>query len=175
MYKTLVSILLVMTLSGCTSGESLVEEIDTTTQPTVASTPQSALDRHNAIRAEVFRGATMNWDETLALSAQEYANYLASSGKFEHDNSQYGENLFVSSQNAGFVDAINNWYKEKAYYNYADNSCVGVCGHYTQMIWRDSTQLGCAKATYTTGSYKGWSVIVCRYNPAGNYTGERPY
>ncbi|KIM06666.1 MAG: hypothetical protein KU28_07890, partial [Sulfurovum sp. PC08-66] len=86
MYKTLVSILLVMTLSGCTSGESLVEEIDTTTQPTVASTPQSALDRHNAIRAEVFSGATMNWDETLALSAQEYANYLASSGKFEHDN-----------------------------------------------------------------------------------------
>ena len=170
-YKTIFSILLAAALYGCTSGESLVEE----THPTVISTPQSALDRHNAIRAEVFSGAVMSWSDTLALSAQEYANTLASSGKFEHGNSGYGENLFASSQNAGFVDAINDWYKEKAYYNYTNNSCVGLCGHYTQMVWRDSTQLGCAKAIYTTGNYRGWSVIVCRYNPAGNYRGESPY
>ena len=118
----------------------------------------------------------MSWSETLAATAQEYANYLASTGEFKHDEkSDYGENLYASSQDATYVEAIDSWYAERVYYNYADNSCSGTCGHYTQMIWRDSQQLGCAKATYTKGQYQGWSVVVCRYDPAGNYIGERPY
>jgi len=143
---------------------------------TIPSTPQSAIDRHNEIRAEVFSGSTVVWNETVATTAQEYANYLASNGKFEHDyGSGYGENLFYSSYNSNYVDAINSWYGEKSSYNYSDNSCNGMCGHYTQMIWKDTTEIGCAKATYTTGNYKGGTIIVCRYNPQGNYVGEKPY
>ena len=149
---------------------------DTTT--TVPSTPQSAVDRHNEIRAEVFSGSTVVWNETLASTAQEYANYLASNGKFEHDyGSGYGENLYASSNESTYVDAINSWYGEKSNYNYSNNSCATntMCGHYTQIIWKNSTEIGCGQATYTTGNYKGGTVTVCRYNHAGNYVGEKPY
>ncbi|SHO80804.1 SCP-like family protein [hydrothermal vent metagenome] len=136
---------------------------------------QDAVDRHNEIRGEIYNGSLIKWSDDLANSAKDYANYLASIGEFKHDNSDYGENLFLSSYNSTYVDAINSWYEEKFDYNYQNNSCNGVCGHYTQMIWANSTELGCAKAIYSTGNYKGYTLIICRYNPAGNYIGEKPY
>ena len=43
-------------------------------------------------------------------------------------------------------------------------------GHYTQMIWKNTTGVGCALATG-----RAWDVLVCRYDPPGNYMGEAPY
>jgi len=140
------------------------------------STPQSATQLHNDIRAEVFNGDKVVWSRVLATSAQEYANYLISTDKFEHDtSSNYGENLYISSLDASYLDAIECWYKEKDDYNHYNNSCNDVCGHYTQLVWRDTTEIGCAKARYTKGNHKNNTVIVCRYNPPGNYMGEEPY
>ena len=136
---------------------------------------QDAVDRHNEIRGEVYSGSLIEWNNGIAKSAQDYADYLASTGEFKHGNSDYGENLFLSSYNSSSVDAINSWYEEKSNYDYSDNSCNGVCGHYTQIIWKNSTELGCAKATYSTGKYKDYTLIVCRYNPVGNYTSQKPY
>ena len=138
---------------------------------------QDIVDIHNDIRAEVFYGYKLVWSNSIADSAQEYANYLASTGKFEHDNSRYGENLYASSTQVDYIDAIDNWYDEIYNYDYDSNSCIDgyICGHYTQMIWRDTTEIGCGKATYKHGNFKGGTIIVCRYNPAGNYVGERPY
>jgi hypothetical protein len=45
-----------------------------------------------------------------------------------------------------------------------------VVGHYTQMIWRGTTRIGCALA-----SSRRWDVLVCRYGPPGNFIGEMPY
>jgi hypothetical protein len=42
-------------------------------------------------------------------------------------------------------------------------------GHYTQMIWRDTHEVGCATAV---GRYE--EFLVCRYSQAGNVYGERP-
>ncbi|SHO80814.1 Pathogenesis-related protein 1C precursor [hydrothermal vent metagenome] len=134
-----------------------------------------AVSRHNEIRAEVFNGSSVVWSDTVATTAQDYANYLASTGKWEHDNSGYGENLYAASETPSYVDAINSWYEEKSDYNYQDNSCNGVCGHYTQIVWKNTTEIGCGKAVYTTGNMRGYTVIVCRYNPPGNYIGEKPY
>ncbi len=146
------------------------------TQTNQAGSAQAAVNRHNAIRAEVFKGAKMSWDSSLAKSAQAYANYLASTGKFEHDKSNsYGENLYASSSSkASYVDAINSWYSEKKYYHYGDGYSPKTA-HYTQMIWKKSTHLGCGKAIYQKGRFKGGTVVVCRYNPPGNYVGENPY
>ncbi|MBN2825562.1 MAG: hypothetical protein JXQ76_09575 [Campylobacterales bacterium] len=178
MFKKLLIVACCVLLSGCIStGESdeALLTIPNINDSSKNDTPQDALNRHNAIRAEVFGGNDMAWDDTLAFGAQAYADYLASTGRFEHDSSGYGENLFAASYNTGYLDAINSWYSEKSSYNYANNSCNGVCGHYTQMVWKNSTKLGCGKATYTKGSYSGGTVVVCRYDPAGNYVGERPY
>lgn len=144
------------------------------------SDQEKAVARHNEIRKEVFSNSDLIWSVEVAQSAQAYADSLAQSGKWEHDtpaNNLYGENLFTASYQVDYVDAINSWYGEKPYYNYADNRCQSskVCGHYTQMIWKNSTEVGCGIAQYTTGSYKDWLVVVCRYNPPGNYIGEKPY
>jgi len=163
-------------LTSCLSTDNDEETTTIVSSGSSSDTPQDALTKHNQIRLELFSDSPMVWDESIAASSQEYANYLASTGKLEHDGSSgYGENLFAASYGVGYSDAIESWYSEKNYYDYASNSCSSVCGHYTQMIWKDSTQLGCGKATYTTGSYQGGTVIICRYNPPGNYIGERPY
>ncbi len=158
------------------SNSSTNNSSSSNTASTQGTSPQAAVNRHNAIRAEVFKGAKMSWDSSLARSAQAYANKLASTGKFEHDrNNIYGENLYAStSARAGYLNAINSWYSEKRYYHYGDKYSSKT-GHYTQMIWKKSTHLGCGKAIYKKGPYKGGAVIVCRYNPPGNYVGENPY
>ncbi len=138
---------------------------------------EDAIRKHNDIRAELYSGSTLEWNQTLALSAQKYADILASNGTFEHSGWGYGENLYASSYESLYSDAINVWYDEKDNYNYADNSCIPgtQCGHYTQMIWKNTNEFGCGKAIYQSGQYQGWTVIVCQYDPPGNYIGEKPY
>jgi len=67
---------------------------------------------------------------------------------------------------------------EKANYNYSANSCSATCGHYTQVVWRNSLRLGCGVKNCTTGSPFGggaWQFWVCNYDPPGNISGQRPY
>jgi pathogenesis-related protein 1 len=45
-----------------------------------------------------------------------------------------------------------------------------VCGHYTQIVWRDTTSVGCAAQSCPQGE-----IWVCDYSPPGNYVGQHPY
>jgi len=141
-------------------------------------TKNKVVSRTNEIRQEVFNGSLIVWSDDVAQSAQNYAEVLASSGAFEHDlNNNYGENLYASSRVASYVDAIDVWYSEKPDYTYENNSCASgkVCGHYTQLIWEESQEMGCGISVYKKGTFKGGVVIVCRYNPPGNFIGEKPF
>ena len=142
-----------------------------------SSTIDDAVNQHNAIRAELYSGSALTWSIALAQSAQDYADVLAANGMFDHSGWGYGENLYAATFSATYTNAINSWYDEKSDYDYASNSCTpgAQCGHYTQIIWQDTTEFGCAKAIYKTGQYTGWTVVVCHYNPIGNYIGQRPY
>ncbi|KAF8019719.1 hypothetical protein BT93_G0422 [Corymbia citriodora subsp. variegata] len=62
---------------------------------------------------------------------------------------------------------------EKPYYNYNSNSCAPgkICGHYTQVVWRNSVLLGCAKAKCATGG----TLVTCNYDPPGNVIGQKSY
>ena len=147
---------------------------------TLTPLPQEAIDvqnRHNQLRAEVYSGGEIAWSVELAASAQACVDSLAQSGEFAHCASGYGENLYASTRDDTYIDAINRWAEEKPYYHYATNSCDDgqTCGHYTQIIWKDSIEVGCGKAQFTTGQYQGWYVIACQYNPPGNYIGQKPY
>ncbi|KAL4295527.1 hypothetical protein GQ457_12G027110 [Hibiscus cannabinus] len=134
--------------------------------------PQDYLDAHNKARAAV-RVGPMTWDNTVAAYAQNYANQRIADCKLVHSGGPYGENLAWSSGGLSGTAAVGLWVNEKADYDYNSNSCAAgkVCGHYTQVVWRNSVRLGCAKVRCNSGG----TFIGCNYAPPGNVVGQRPY
>ena len=145
-----------------------------TTQALPAKKYQSHIDfvdTHNAIRAEV-GVAPLSWNKTLAAYARNYANSRIADCDMEHSGGPYGENLAEGYGQMTGEQAVKFWATEKDHYDYASNSCVNdECGHYTQVVWRNSVHLGCARAK----CHNGWMFVICSYDPPGNYEGERPY
>ncbi|KAJ0963365.1 hypothetical protein J5N97_028487 [Dioscorea zingiberensis] len=134
---------------------------------------QDFINPHNSARDAVGVGS-MTWDTTLEDYAKNYANERIGDCNLVHSGGPYGENLFWGS-GGGFTagDAVNAWVAEKQYYDYDSNSCASgrVCGHYTQVVWRSSTNIGCARVVCNNGGI----FITCNYYPAGNVIGRRPY
>ncbi len=138
------------------------------------------LAAHNAERAQVGTPPLV-WDDTLAAHAAVWAQRLAQLGRLEHsanaDRPGEGENLWMGSA-GGYSPAemVAGWAGEKADFSngtFPDVARSGnwqSVGHYTQMIWRATTAVGCAKASSAQAD-----ILVCRYAPAGNFTGEKPF
>ncbi|XP_008222550.1 PREDICTED: basic form of pathogenesis-related protein 1-like [Prunus mume] len=75
-----------------------------------------------------------------------------------HSQGPYGENLAEGYGEMTGGQAMKFWVTEKPNYDYASNTCVGdVCGHYTQVVWRNSTHVGCARAKCKNG----WMFVIC--------------
>jgi len=127
---------------------------------------------HNEWRAKV-NVSPLEWDETLAKTALKWARQLKKEGcAFKHSRTKgLGENLFMGT--TGFYnpkDVVDSWGNEIENYNYEDNSCSGVCGHYTQIVWATTKKVGCAKI-----KCDGNDIWVCNYDPPGNWVGQKPY
>ncbi|KAI9076753.1 hypothetical protein K1719_041268 [Acacia pycnantha] len=136
--------------------------------------PQDYVIAHNAARSQV-GVPNIAWDDTVAAFAQNYANQRKADCQLVHSGGggRYGENLAWSSGDMSGVDAVKMWVDEKAYYDYNSNSCAAgkQCGHYTQVVWKNSVRVGCAKVRCNNGG----TFIGCNYSPPGNYNGQRPY
>lgn len=135
---------------------------------------------HNQERAELGL-APLRWNAALQQSAQNWADYLAQTGRFEHAPENYfepqGENLWAGTR--GYYSPeqmVDAWAREKRYFRpgrFPDNSTTGRfqdVGHYTQLVWRATLQVGCARA-----ESQEEEILVCRYSEAGNYQGEEPF
>jgi len=159
---------------------------------------QAALDyleAHNRHRRSVPSGQPipnpalpeLTWNQKLA----DYAKWHADQCVWQHSDSTYrssqfggawiGENLAANTgyQTDPFA-VVDRWVAEAADYTYATDSCTAgkQCGHYTQVVWRNTLEVGCAKTLCTTLQGLGWSNAefwVCEYSPGGNYVGQRPY
>ena len=134
--------------------------------------PTVFIDKHNEARAAVGVGL-ISWNATVAAYAQNYANRRTTDCALQHSQGPYGENIAIGyGDGFGPVEAFKLWVDEKTNYDYKSNSCVrDQCLHYTQIVWRDSVQLGCGMAQCKDG----WTFITCNYYPRGNYLGQRPY
>ena len=137
------------------------------------NTPQDYLNAHNVARAR--EGvAAIKWNATVAAYAQRYANLRRADCALIHSNGPYGENLFRGSgKEWSGTEAVQSWVSERQFYNYNTNTCAPskVCGHYTQVVWRKSTSVGCARVKCNSGAI----FITCNYYPPGNYVGQKPY
>ena len=137
------------------------------------------LKAHNEARADVGVGP-LAWSERLAFYAQEWVDHLAStSHRMEHRphsgkwKQEHGENLFMGTAgHYGVVDAVVMWEKEKSAYSGETINCsrLYAYGHYTQLVWKNTRQIGCAKVVCG-----GNVIIVCNYDPPGNVLGQKAY
>ncbi|MFL6765434.1 MAG: CAP domain-containing protein [Sphingomicrobium sp.] len=138
------------------------------------------LSAHNGERAAM-GVPPLEWNSQLAADARAWANQLAETGRFEHSpdehgQGQQGENLWAGTPRAFSPEAmVHLWVTEKSDYRpgvFPNNSRSGDVehvGHYTQLIWRASRQVGCGTAVGAREEF-----LVCRYSEAGNVYGERP-
>lgn len=138
--------------------------------------PTEILAAHNAYRREL-NLPPLIWSEDLAQSAQEWADHLAEKNIFEHSKSNYGENLWKGTANlSSQTNMVDGWGSEKKNFQpgiFPDVSTTGKwsdVGHYTQIVWKNTTTVGCGLATGGRNDF-----FVCHYDPPGNYEEERVY
>lgn len=125
------------------------------------------LEAHNALRAKHCAPA-MTWSRDLEKVAQKWADQLAKKCEFGHSGSDFGENLAAGTSGALDAESVARmWYDEIAGYDFKKGAFSMETGHFTQLVWKNSTRLGCG-----TSTCKGMDIWVCNYDPPGNVQGQ---
>ncbi|QUC17245.1 uncharacterized protein UV8b_01486 [Ustilaginoidea virens] len=121
---------------------------------------------HNYFRAQ-HSADDLVWDENIAQDAQNWANTC----NFYHDSA--GENLGCMSSYDFWGQFTNAWGTERENYNYDDPGFTPETGHFTQVVWKATTSLGCGWAQCSGGHDQAFGYyVVCKYDPPGNYNGQ---
>ncbi|OAQ66760.1 SCP-like extracellular protein [Pochonia chlamydosporia 170] len=113
-------------------------------------------DQHNA--------SAVSWNKTLASFAGAYLQ--KSDCQFEHSGGPYGENLAEGYPNA--TASVEAWGNERDKYDFSDPQFGHDTGHFTQLVWKNTTAVGCDRRLC---GEKGW-YLVCEYWPRGNVVGQ---
>lgn len=134
----------------------------------LADWQKQILDEHNLQRAK-HCSSELSWNATLAAEAQAWADRC----EFEHSSGPYGENLSAGTTQTA-VQAVDGWYSEISDYDFAAPGFQASTGHFTQLVWRGTTQLGCgvARCGNIFPDFGGADYYVCRYLAAGNVQGN---
>ena len=121
---------------------------------------QAALNAHNAARAQ-WGAAPLLWAKTLAS----YAQTVSDTCQFAHSSGPYGENLAIGS-GITCKKAVELWLAEAQYWP-PGGSFSEATGHFSAIMWKSTTQVGCA-----TKNCNGRNFVTCSYNPPGNVIGQ---
>ncbi len=143
---------------------------------------QEILATQNRYRAEV-NVTALNWSENLSLQAQQCADYNAANflpqGRQKHcPKSGFGQNIALASLSLHktLAQMVDQWGEEMRNFingEYPSVSATGSPGdvsHYTQIIWQETTEVGCGRANSS-----GYEILVCDYSPRGNVNGTIVY
>lgn len=86
-------------------------------------------------------------------------------------NSPYGENLYCKFSSGHLIlngkEAVEAWYSEIKDYKFSNPSFSNTTGHFTQVIWKHSKELGVGMAIKN-----GRAFVVANYDPPGNFQGK---
>ena len=133
---------------------------------------RKALEKHNELRKKHGAGELRLSKEICAV-AQEWADKLAASGTLSHrPGNKYGENcaMYMGGMDP-VASSVGQWYAESANYKFDKPGFAMGTGHFTQLVWAGTKELGIAAATTAQGK----TYIVANYNPAGNWEGDFPH
>ena len=124
---------------------------------------QASLAAHNVCRAR--HGVPpLSLNNKLNQLAQQWAEHLLSKSYLEHrPNNKNGENIFMCRRSWAPApqaqEAVDDWYTEIKNY-----TGPGTAGHFTQVVWKASREIGVGVAQGKEGKV----VVVANYSPAGN-------
>lgn len=131
-----------------------------------------ALKSHNVYRAK--HGVPpLKLSKEICGYSKEWADNLAATDSFRHRSERkYGENIFMkwsSDPNHTIAgnEAVDSWYSEIKDHVFGREPTSLKSGHFTQVIWKKSAELGIAWARSRSGKI----IVVANYNPAGNLLG----
>lgn len=138
---------------------------------------------------------TLVWNEQLAEVAQAHADACV----YEHNATRRddyvnagGENIYIGENIAvngttGTLAAFETyaeaqteaWWEEHELWHYQpyQSGTINGAGHFTQMIWANTIEIGCGMASCPgiLPGYTNAALGVCNYGPGGNYSGQHPY
>ena len=171
-------------LTGCATeqGRFVEPRLDIVPPARDAATLRTTMLRaHNDARGAV-GVAPLMWDDALVGSAQRYADEMARTRRFAHaaqpaGAGRQGENLWTGTRGAyRYEEMIAAWVDEAR--DFVNAPTPGFSrtrrwqdvAHYTQIVWRTTTRVGCAMGANARDEY-----LVCRYAPAGNVVGQRAF
>jgi hypothetical protein len=140
---------------------------------------KSLVDLHNQARCEVqpaaSKMAALEWDSDLAEIAQNWVDSCPTSLNRDRTSlypagTYVGENLAYGREPQ---DAVRMWLNQASHFDLASGKCNTVaCGYYTQVVWAESTRIGCATPSHDRCQLK---ILDCYYATGGNQLGKKPY
>ncbi|RSH93415.1 hypothetical protein EHS25_007771 [Saitozyma podzolica] len=151
---------------------------DPTTSSAAAAATSSAassadintlLSLHNNLRAQ-YGASAVTWNDTLAA----YAQADASTCVYGHTGGPYGENIAaIGGSGADITGDFNLWANEAAQYDWNNPGYNDATGHFTQIVWKATTQIGCGWQTCGPDTiFQNFTAdslyLVCEYMARGN-------
>lgn len=142
---------------------------------------------HNEKRALHCNTPALQYSATLEAEAQAFVRGCPTMHSTGSERNQAGENMMWAAgpyvnpdyEDANYELAVETWYgQEVNRYNFATGESTGPTGHFTAIVWRSTTQIGCAvgglhgECNTKFGAVPN-TVIVCRYSTAGNWGGQQ--
>ncbi|WP_321163179.1 CAP domain-containing protein [Sphingomonas sp. Leaf412] len=178
-----VAVLSILLSGAAGAQERVVERAPVGPRPARGTAPLRAAMIAGHDRARDAVGVPrLRWDPALAAAAQDYAQELARTGRFQHSvrplgAARQGENLFTGTRgDYSYAEVVGLWLAERRDFvnrpapGFSRTGRAGDVTHYAQIVWRATTAFGCAAASNARDDY-----VVCRYAPTGNVAGERAY
>ncbi|KAL1549460.1 pathogenesis-related protein PRB1-3-like [Salvia divinorum] len=146
--------------------------------PTLNLEQQDYLEAHNELR--MLAGMPpLAWDAKLTASSHEWAEKRREDCDYRnHSSNPYGENIFYMKYREFTPrDVVQWWFSESKMYDSRLLRCRCAperegceCGHFLNVVWRDTKRVGCSGNVYCNN--QGGVYIVCEYDPpalsAGN-------
>ncbi|CAH0722922.1 unnamed protein product, partial [Brenthis ino] len=132
-----------------------------------------ALEVHNEYRIE--HGVSpLVLNKEICKISQQWAEELAGKDTMSYSiNQTYGESIYCGWSSDPNVkirakDCVDKWYSEINDFSFGKEPEILSCGHFTQIVWKSTRELGIGKAKSDSGKL----YVVANYYPPGNYTGQ---
>ena len=133
--------------------------------------------RHNEYRKK-HAASSLTILKDLTILCQKTVDNCKKIGRLHHrdfnldDGTLVGQNLYFTNSTPTGIEVADNWYSEIEYYDYNGDKIEEKTSHFTQMVWKNTKQIGCAVAVGPSDDSSNNYYIGCDYLPAGNILGQ---